>query len=148
MDDKGERPLTQDYYGTKRVTAWQETREGREGYGLRYPDGYQSWSPRAQFEASYQPITAMSFGHAITAMKAGHRVARAGWNGRGMWLMLVRSAWVAQDHEPAYVVAGGPPDKEGLQMLPWIGMKTADHGFVPWLASQTDMLADDWSIVE
>ena len=93
-------------------------------------------------------MTAMSFGHALEALKAGHKVARAGWNGRGLWLMLVRSTWEAEDDEPAYVVAGGPPDREGLKMLPWIGMKTADNGFVPWLCSQTDALAEDWSIVE
>ncbi len=89
-------------------------------------------------ETAYQPLTAMSFGHAIAALKAGHRVARAGWNGRGMWLVLIRPG-NAMHISPA----GAFP------MLPCIGMKTAQEEMLPgWLASQTDVLADDWQIVE
>lgn len=39
-------------------------------------------------------------------------------------------------------------DEYGATALPWIGMKTADNKFVPWLASQTDMLAEDWAVIE
>lgn len=91
----------------------------------------------------------MNFGQAIEALKAGKRVARAGWNGKGMWLRLVDD-----DHEYAEQrnsvneseVARDFDDRK-IQMLPWIGMKTADDKFVPWLASQTDILAEDWEIV-
>ena len=79
----------------------------------------------------------MTFGDAIAALKAGKRVARAGWNGKGMWLLLIENYQV-----------GFHPDLKGLKLLPWIGMKTADGGFVPWLASQTDMLSEDWELVE
>lgn len=86
----------------------------------------------------------MNFGQALEALKAGKRVAREGWNGKGMWLVLVRSEqWFANfrtadnDNKPF-------PIMRGLRALPWIGMKTADDGFVPWLASQTDLLAEDW----
>lgn len=72
----------------------------------------------------------MDFGDAIRAMKAGKKVARAGWNGKGMWLMLQ------------------VPDEHSKMSLPYIYMKTADDNQVPWLASQTDMLAQDWSEVE
>lgn len=78
----------------------------------------------------------MDFSSALVALKNGFRVARAGWNGKGMWLELVEG-----DH---YKVSNSPSDK----LLPWIGMKTADNGFVPWLCSQTDMLADDWEHVQ
>lgn len=74
----------------------------------------------------------MSFGQAIEAMKHGALVARAGWNGRGMW---VRSA---TDDEL---------DRLGAVWLPFLVMKTAGDQLVPWLASQTDMLATDWSVV-
>ena len=63
--------MTKDYYGTKRVTAWKQEREGKPGYAVKYRDGYISWSPAAEFEAAYQPLTALSFGHAIEAAKAG-----------------------------------------------------------------------------
>lgn len=80
----------------------------------------------------------MNFGQAIETLKVGEKVARAGWNGKGMWLNLVQ-AW---DYYP-----GNKHSALGTEKLPWIGMKTADNKFVPWLASQTDMLADDWMIV-
>jgi hypothetical protein len=78
----------------------------------------------------------MSFGLALDALKRGSRVARAGWNGKGMWLVLI-----PQCH---WETTRG---LENLDGLPWIGMKTADEKFVPWLASQTDMLANDWALI-
>jgi hypothetical protein len=83
----------------------------------------------------------ISFGHAIEALKKGQRVARIGWNGKGMWLGLVMGYDYNPDQGKAAIYA------LGCRKLPWIGMKTADEAFVPWLASQTDMLADDWQIV-
>lgn len=148
--------MTRDYYGTKRVTAWRsdwpdkgagESQSG-EGYKVKYEDGYTSWSPKAVFEAAYQPVDAMSFGHAIVALKAGHRVCRAGWNGKNMWLVLVPGS------NGLTVDEGRPLAKAGLDVgttfnyLPHIDMWTAQGDLVPWLSSQTDMLADDWQIVE
>lgn len=76
----------------------------------------------------------MNFGEALERLKDGHTVQRIGWNGKGMWLMLI-----------------GPEDYSvrcvSRTLLPWIGMKTADGSFVPWLASQTDLLANDWQEV-
>ncbi len=129
--------MTQDYFGTKRVTAWPEDRPTNPepnqpleaGYGVKYPDGYISWSPKSAFEAAYRPITAMNFGHAIEAMKAGCTVARSGWNGKDMWIALQRRTG------------------QSLMTHDYIYMRTAQGGLVPWLCSQTDMLAEDWAIV-
>ena len=110
-----------------------------DGYLVEYHDGYQAWSPGYAFNSAYRPITGMSFGLAVEAMKMGKRVCRAGWNGKGMWLGYVE----ADNYTVGYL-----PIDITLQTLPWIGMKTADDKFVPWLASQTDVLADDWMIVE
>jgi hypothetical protein len=79
----------------------------------------------------------MSFADALYALWGGKRVCRSGWNGKGMWLLLIENYQV-----------GFHPDLEGMKMLPWIGMKTANGGFVPWLASQTDILASDWEALE
>jgi hypothetical protein len=80
----------------------------------------------------------MTFGHAIEAMKLGKKVARAGWNGKGMWLVIIQLG------NAMHTSATGIFD-----MLPCIGMKTADDKMCPgWLASQTDMLAEDWQIVD
>lgn len=121
------------------------------GYLVEYTDGgkanvpgysgYVSWSPKEQFDNAYRATGAMTFGLAIEALKQGKRVARAGWNGKGMWLaMIQRASWQV---DPAVNGTGN----YSLNALPWIGMKTADEGFVPWLASQTDMLAEDWRLV-
>jgi len=90
----------------------------------------------------------LSFGDAIAALKEGLRVERAGWNGKGMWLTMVHPDDDANvPPRPTYAVAG-IVDAATNGCLPWIGMKTADNKFVPWLASQTDVLAEDWQIVE
>ncbi len=90
------------------------------------------------------------FGLALTALEAGARVAREGWNGKDMWLALVDCAVDNGDFTSgtAYNMRGPHEARiEELEQLPWIGMKTADSKFVPWLASQTDVLAKDWIIV-
>lgn len=78
----------------------------------------------------------MDFGNALNALKSGQKVARSGWNGVGLWLELQR------------------PDAQSKMTLPYIFLsypdnaKTTSGARVPWLASQTDMLADDWEIVD
>lgn len=78
----------------------------------------------------------MSFGSALTLLKDGYRVTRKGWNGKDMWLVLI---------EPgnAMFTKGGV----AYPMQPCIGMKTASGDMQPgWLASQADLLAEDWCI--
>jgi hypothetical protein len=70
------------------------------------------------------------FGEAITALKQGRKVCREGWNGRGMWLALQR------------------PDAGSKMSLPYIYMKTVTGDLVPWLASQTDVLSEDWIVLD
>lgn len=109
------------------------------GYKVRYPDGYESWSPKDVFEEAYRPCNAMNFGLAIEAMKKCCRVAREGWNGKGICIELQ------------------VPDEYSKMTQPYIYIDTTDlqtdnpaapKGRVPWLASQTDMLAEDWYIVD
>jgi hypothetical protein len=93
-----------------------------------------------------RPWDTMTFGVAIEMLKHGKRVARAGWNGRGMWLHLAENYPEAERKD--FVFYDDKDSEYAYQSLPWIGMKTADSKFVPWLASQTDMLADDWRVVD
>ena len=88
----------------------------------------------ARIERAERGEDQMNFGQALEALKTSKRVARTGWNGKGMWLVLVKGQLAAE--------------LARVQLLPWIGMKTADDCFVPWLASQTDLLAEDWVEVE
>lgn len=93
----------------------------------------------------------LTFGNALDHLKMGERVAREGWNGKGMWLMLVQpQQYAATMWTPGQLQLGKVFDRQdhSYNLLPWIGMKTADDKFVPWLASQTDILADDWTVVE
>ena len=91
----------------------------------------------------------MNFGQAIEALKQGKKVSRAGWNGKGMWLVLVPGT------EEVRFIEGSPYQKAGLTtgtILPHIDMYTVNsegrRAMLPgWLASQTDMLAEDWSVV-
>lgn len=143
------------YIGTKIIQAepklrrvptenWLEDRGYESGYKVVYPDGYESWSPKDVFEAAYRETSGMNFGLAIEAAKLGKKIARAGWNGKDMFLFLSTDIEFRTDADLSCVA-----NLEGDLVLPSIVMKTADDHFcVGWLASQADMLADDWYIVE
>jgi len=81
----------------------------------------------------------MDFGLAIKFLKGGKRVYRRGWNGKGIYLELQE------------------PDEHSKMTLPYIYIVTtklesdnpaSPRGLVPWLASQTDMLSEDWEVYE
>ena len=95
------------------------------------------------------PTERLSFGHAVELLKAGHRVAREGWNGKGMFLSLVKGR-DTDYHVNSEVFGTGNDGNSEKQMpiLDAIYMKTADNKLVPWLASQTDLLSEDWQIAE
>jgi len=71
----------------------------------------------------------MEFSEALNELKAGARIARRGWNGNDMWLALQL------------------PNEKSKMTLPYIYMRTAQGDLVPWLASQTDILAHDWELI-
>lgn len=82
----------------------------------------------------------LSFGDAVAALESGYKVARVGWNGKNMWLSYLDPY---NNHQFTL------HEKDGAEgtYSPYIGMKTADNKYVPWLASQTDILAKDWVIL-
>lgn len=126
--------------------------------------GYVSWSPKEVFERAYRPATSMTFGDALVALKQGARVARAGWNGKGMFIYLNKGSvdgpylGFKPGEQP---VENHPSTIDGVSMslfdcgdtgtvtrLPNINMRSAGGATVTgWLASQTDMLAEDWQTV-
>lgn len=80
----------------------------------------------------------MNFGQAIEALKQGKKVARAGWNGKGMYLYLADGKLLTD-----------AIDNGSFPFTDTIVIKTSDNKYcIGWLASQTDMLAEDWEIVE
>ena len=82
----------------------------------------------------------LDFGAALNALRDGKRVQRAGWNGKGMWLRYVD---LYNDKEFSLRESS---EAVGT-WLPFIAMKTADNGLVPWVTSQADVLARDWRVV-
>ena len=83
----------------------------------------------------------VNFGEALVALKQGNKVARSDWNGKGMWLILIVGEAVAQ------AIADRYGDGNAIPVLDAIYMKTATGELVPWLASQTDVLMEDWIIL-
>ena len=143
----------QKYIGTKIIEAepckaWKDTKlhkAGEDGYKVRYPDGYESWSPKDVFEEAYRPTDCMNFGLAIEAAKKGAKITRRGWNGKGMFLYYVPEGRYPAITDAAKSIAA---EDGKVDYGAYIAMKTAQGNVVPWLASQTDMLADDWEVVE
>lgn len=120
----------QDYYGMKRVSAEPTEKDGQDGYKVVYAGGYESWSPKKAFEDAYHHVEALDFSGALVALRQGFRLTRQGWNGPDQWIQLQ------------------VPDRYGKITLPYLYIHTVKGDLVPWMASQTDLLSDDWAIVE
>ncbi len=86
----------------------------------------------------------MDFGQALEALKLGKKVSRDGWNGKGMFLFLVPGSIFKVNRPP---LLGIYPEGTDIKYHAHVDMKTATGEIVPWLCSQTDMLANDWGIV-
>ena len=150
------KPMTRAEYNTFR--GWELPADERgedEGYLVEYLDGgkpnhpnhagYVSWSPKAQVDKAYRPTTGISFGLAIEALKAGKRVARAGWNGAGQFVYLVPAASYPAQTSIAKAHFGADA------MVPYrayLALKTAQGDVSTWAPSCSDALAEDWQIVE
>lgn len=144
------------FIGTKIIEAKQfPGNNGERGYKVRYQDGYESWSPAEPFEEAYTPVDGpMSFTHALHFLKDGFAVARSGWNGKGMFLYLNKGSHdfnqpvgtLIDGVDPAHFESG---DTGTGTRLPNINMRSASGATVTgWLASQTDLLAEDWILAE
>ena len=150
------KPMSRAEYNSFRGWKLPEDENGSdEGFLVEYVDGgaantteysgYISWSPKDVFENAYRPTSGMTFGFALEALKKGLKVARAGWNGKSMFLFLVPGSVFRVNRPP---LLGIYPEGTEINYCPHIDMKTADNKVVPWLCSQTDALAEDWCIVE
>jgi len=137
------KPMTRTQYNNERGWASPE-KDDEPGYVILYPDGYISWSPARQFEETSSRTDHMNFGMALVALKKGLKVARRGWNATDQWLRIAflrGTEGVPTQFIPFKGYA--PPNLRNFVVL-----KTVDDQFVPWLASQSDMLMDDWFIVD
>lgn len=156
------------HYGTFEVDANYMNRHSPKagGYYVVYDDGHASFSPAAAFETGYSPIAVsereamlrgiaascelpldsdlLSFGAALGALKAGFKVARVGWNGKGQFVYLVPAA-----SYPAQTGAAKAHFGDGA-MVPYnayLALKTVDERVSTWVPSVSDCLAEDWAVV-
>lgn len=90
-------------------------------------------------------FAALTFSVALQYIKMGKKVAREGWNGKGMFVFLVPGSTFKVNRPP---LLGIYPEGTEIKYHAHIDMKTADGQIVPWLASQTDVLAEDWEVVD
>lgn len=146
-------PMTRLEYNQYRGWQLPEDENGAdEGYLVEYLDGgatnhpdhtgYISWSPKDVYEKAYEPVTQMNFGHALEMLKANNRVARAGWNGKGMFIYLVPAAAYPAQTLVAKAVFG--------EMVPYnayLALKGVDGTVSTWVPSISDVLANDWSVI-
>ncbi len=87
----------------------------------------------------------MNFSEALHDIKTGYRLARAGWNGKGMFIFLVPGSTFEVNRAP---LMGIFPEGTRVEYHAHIDMKTAQGYIVPWLASQADLLAEDWTVAD
>jgi len=95
--------------------------------------------------AEASPTRNMSFSEALFLIKRGKRLQRAGWNGKGMFVFLVPGSVFKVSRPP---LLGIYPGGTEIRYHGHVDMRTADGMVVPWLCSQTDLLAEDWQVVE
>lgn len=137
------RPMTRGEYNIYR--GWQipaDEDPNDKGYLVKHSDGYESWSPEKQFDEAYRPCDNMTFGIAIEMIKRGFKVARKGWNGKKQYIQLATAiSYKSMDGD----VVNCEHESIGNKAIAFVGTSGVQMG---WLASQADMLAEDWVIVE
>ncbi len=120
-----------------------------EGYYIVYPDGYQSWCPKAQFEAAgVKADDGLPYGYAmILCQFFGKKIQRANWNGQGQYVEFRHVATLMEDEADAIIDEGNERDCFAF-VFNFVNRKTGETGIqVGWLASQADMYASDWRII-
>lgn len=150
------RPMGRGEYNTYR--GWQiplDENPADEGFLVEYVDGgasnhpghagYISWSPKDVFERAYRLSSGLTFGDALQALKAGKRVARAGWNGKGMFVYYVRAAAYLAQSEAAKTYFG---ENAYVPYAPYLALKGVDERVSTWVPSINDVLAEDWVVLE
>ena len=100
---------------------------GELGYRVRYPDGYESWSPKDVFEEAYRPTEGVNFGLALEAMKKGMGARLPHW-------------------KPDVVIRAQYPDEHSKMTAPYLYVESR-FGRVPWKETMIELFSDDWVIV-
>lgn len=119
-----------------------------EGYLVKYSDGYESWSPKKQFEEAYRDCMGMTFGIALELLKKGCKVAREGWNGKGMFVVYQKGYPDGIPCNKQTAEAWGINEGDLFKCNPYLQIKQVDGSHSMWVPSIGDVLAEDWVVVE
>ena len=125
-----------------------------DGYLVEYKDGYKSWSPKSVFKAAYHEVGAMNFGEVIEALKSGLAIRRAGWIGKGLFVIKQVPAHITGDIIPnmqslpqsakdILMKRDNPHIDYTNQML----IVNPDGRADSWVPSSSDVFAEDWEVV-
>jgi len=111
-------------------------------------DGYISWSPEAVFNRAYKESGEMSFGMAIEAAKMGRKVSRIGWNGSGMYAVIMPGFPEGVPANAQTAKVHGIKEGHSINIRSYWALKTAQNDIATWAPSGSDSLANDWCIVD
>jgi len=143
------RPMTRGTYNKYR--GWQipaDENPADEGYLVRYKDGYESWSPKEIFEKAYRECAGLTFGIALELLKTGCKVARRGWNGKGMFIVYQKGYPQGIPCNKQTAEAWGLNEGDMFICNPYLQIKQMNGTHSMWVPSIGDVLAEDWEIVE
>lgn len=118
-----------------------------EGYKVKYSDDYISWSPAEAFEDAYRGIDGMTFGLATEASKKGFKIARTGWNGKGMFVVYQKGYPNGIPSNKQTAEAFGINEGDLFVCNPYLQIKNVNGSASMWVPSINDVLAEDWQIV-
>ena len=124
-----------------------DSERGKEGYLVVYEDGYTSWSPKSTFEGAYRPTDGLTFGLAIEAVKKGYKIARKGWNGKGLFIVYQKGYPNGIPCNKQTAVAWGLNEGDLFRCEPYLQIKMTNGSHSMWTPSINDVLAEDWYIV-
>jgi hypothetical protein len=118
------------------------------GYLVEYIDGYISWSPKVQFDTTYRHIDNLTFGLAIETAKQGHKIARKGWNGKGMFVVYQKGYPQGIPCNRQTAEAWDMQVGDLFRCEPYLQIKMVNGSHSMWVPSINDVLAEDWVIIE
>ena len=152
------KPMTLGEYNEYRGWVIPENENPNEdGYLVEYPnsdnkvhkdhEGYISWSPKKEFEEAYRETKGLTFGQALEAAKIGLKISRVGWNGSGMYAIIMPGYPDGIKVNEATRKAHNLPENSTLRYRPYFQLYTAQKDVAMWAPSGSDVLAEDWQII-
>lgn len=137
-----------DYNKYRGWTIPKDENSADEGYLVKYSDGYESWSTKKQFEEAYRECTGVPFGIALEFLKKGCKVARQGWNGKGMFVVYQKGYPDGIPCNKQTAEAWGIDEGDLFKCNPYLQIKQVDGSHSMWVPSIGDVLAEDWIVVK